>query len=121
ELGLGAEEECVVEGVELVVKSPGVPAGSPLVTGARARAIPIWSEVELGYCLLRGNQLIGVTGTNGKTTTTELLAAMLRAGGKSAEVAGNVGRALTDVAEEVGPETTVVCELSSFQIGRAHV
>ncbi|TMM06343.1 MAG: UDP-N-acetylmuramoyl-L-alanine--D-glutamate ligase [Actinobacteria bacterium] len=116
EVRTGSEEESLLEGVELVVKSPGVPAESPLAAAARARGVPIWSEVELGYRLLPGNQLIGVTGTNGKTTTTELLAAILRAGGRSAEVAGNVGRALTDVAEEVGPETTVVCELSSFQL-----
>jgi UDP-N-acetylmuramoylalanine--D-glutamate ligase len=120
EVHLGSEEESVVEGVELVVKSPGVPAESPLVVAARARAIPIWSEVELGYRLLHGNPLIGVTGTNGKTTTTELLAAILRAGGRSAEVAGNVGRALTDVAEQVEPGATVVCELSSFQLEDVH-
>jgi UDP-N-acetylmuramoylalanine--D-glutamate ligase len=109
-----------VEGVELVVKSPGVPAESPLVVAARARAIPIWSEVELGFRLLHGNPLIGVTGTNGKTTTTELIAAILRADGRSVEVAGNVGRALTDVAEQIEPGATVVCELSSFQLEDVH-
>jgi UDP-N-acetylmuramoylalanine--D-glutamate ligase len=120
ELRLGTEEESVVEGVELVVKSPGVPAESPLVVAARARAVPVWSEVELGYRLLPGNPLVGVTGTNGKTTTTELLAAILRAGGRRAEVAGNVGRALTEVAEHVEPGVTVVCELSSFQLEDVH-
>jgi UDP-N-acetylmuramoylalanine--D-glutamate ligase len=120
EVRTGSEEESLLEGVELVVKSPGVPAESPLAVAARAHGVPIWSEVELGYRLLRGNQLIGVTGTNGKTTTTELLAAILRAGGRSAEVAGNVGRALTDVAEAVAPGTTVVCELSSFQLEDVH-
>ena len=67
---------------------------------ARAsRGIPVWSEVELGYRLLpAGSRLIGVTGTNGKTTTTELLGAILRAAGRPVEVAGNVGRALTDAA-----------------------
>jgi UDP-N-acetylmuramoylalanine--D-glutamate ligase len=120
EVHLGSEEESVVEGVELVVKSPGVPAESPLVVAARTRAIPIWSEVELGYRLLHGNPLIGVTGTNGKTTTTELIAAILRADGRSVEVAGNVGRALTDVAEQIEPGATVVCELSSFQLEDVH-
>jgi UDP-N-acetylmuramoylalanine--D-glutamate ligase len=120
EVHLGSEEESVVEGVELVVKSPGVPAESPLVVAARARGIPIWSEVELGYRLLDGNPLIGVTGTNGKTTTTELIAAILRAGGRSVEVAGNVGRPLTDVAEQIEPGATVVCELSSFQLEDVH-
>ena len=65
EVQLGSEEESLLEGVQLVVKSPGVPAASPLAAAARARGIPIWSEVELGYRLLPGNPLIGVTGTNG--------------------------------------------------------
>jgi UDP-N-acetylmuramoylalanine--D-glutamate ligase len=102
------------------VKSPGVPAESPLAVAARARAIPVWSEVELGFRLLPGNPLIGVTGTNGKTTTTELLAAIFRAAGRNVEAAGNVGRALTDVALQIEPGTTVVCELSSFQLEDVH-
>jgi UDP-N-acetylmuramoylalanine--D-glutamate ligase len=120
EIRAGSEEESLLEGVELVVKSPGVPAESPLAAAARARKLPIWSEVELGYRLLRGNQLIGVTGTNGKTTTTELLGAIFRAAGRDVEVAGNVGRPLTDVAEAIEPETAVVCELSSFQLEDVH-
>jgi UDP-N-acetylmuramoylalanine--D-glutamate ligase len=120
EVRAGSEEESLLEGVELVVKSPGVPAESPLATAARARALPIWSEVELGYRLLRGNQFVGVTGTNGKTTTTELLGAVFRAAGRPVEIAGNVGRPLTDVAEAVEPGTAVVCELSSFQLEDVH-
>jgi UDP-N-acetylmuramoylalanine--D-glutamate ligase len=121
ELRLGTEEEALLEGVELLVKSPGVPAESPVVAGARARAIPIWSEVELGYRLLpRGVRLIGVTGTNGKTTTTELLGAILRAADRRVEVAGNVGRALTDVAEAAEEDSWIVCELSSFQLEDVH-
>jgi UDP-N-acetylmuramoylalanine--D-glutamate ligase len=120
EVRAGSEEESLLEGVELVVKSPGVPAESPLAAAARARALPIWSEVELGYRLLRGNQFLGITGTNGKTTTTELLGAIFRAAGRDVEVAGNVGRPLTDVAEAIEPETAVVCELSSFQLEDVH-
>jgi len=120
EVRVGSVEESLLEGVELVVKSPGVPAESPLAAAARARALPIWSEVELGYRLLRGNQFVGVTGTNGKTTTTELLGAIFRAAGRDVAVAGNVGRSLTDVAESSGPETAVVCELSSFQLEDIH-
>ena len=121
ELRLGTEEEALLAGVDLVVKSPGVPAESPLVGAARARAIPLWSEVELGYRLLPdGARLIGVTGTNGKTTTTELLGAILRAAGRSVEVAGNVGRALTDAAEAAADDAWVVCELSSFQLEDVH-
>ena len=83
EVRSGTEEESLLEGVELVMKSPGVPARVAARRGcACARGMPIWSEVELGYRLLRGNPLIGVTGTNGKTTTTELLGAILRAAGR---------------------------------------
>ena len=120
EVRLGSEAESLLEGVEVVVKSPGVPGESPLAAAARSSGIPIWSEVELGFRLLRDNPLIGVTGTNGKTTTTELLAAILRADGRTVETAGNVGRALTDVAESVEPGTWIVCELSSFQLEDVH-
>jgi UDP-N-acetylmuramoylalanine--D-glutamate ligase len=115
EIHLGTEEEGLLDGVELLIKSPGVPGESPLAASARARGIPIWSEVELGFRLLR-NPLVGITGTNGKTTTSELLGAILRAAGRPVEVAGNVGRALTEVAEQIEPGASVVCELSSFQL-----
>ena len=121
ELRLGTEEEALLEGVELVVKSPGVPAESALVAGARSRGIPVWSEVELGYRLLpAGARLIGVTGTNGKTTTTELLGAILRSAGRPVELAGNVGRALTDAALTTAEGSWIVCELSSFQLEDVH-
>ncbi len=121
ELRLGTEEEALLEGVDLVVKSPGVPAESRVVAGARSRGIPVWSEVELGYRLLPdGSRLIGVTGTNGKTTTTELVGAILRAAGRPAEVAGNVGRALTDAALAAAEGSWIACELSSFQLEDVH-
>jgi len=100
----------LLEGVDLLVKSPGVPGDAPLVAEARARRIPVWSEIELGARLLP-NPLVGVTGTNGKTTTTELLGAML-----GARTAGNVGTALSGLVGEVEPGEWVVCELSSFQL-----
>jgi UDP-N-acetylmuramoylalanine--D-glutamate ligase len=104
----------LLDGVELMVKSPGVPRDVPLVTEAERGGIEIWSEVELGYRLVRP-RLVGVTGTNGKTTTTELLGAILRA-----PTAGNVGRALTELDGRVEPKTLVVCELSSFQLEDVH-
>ncbi len=117
EIHLGREVESLLDQVDLVVKSPGVPGESPLAAAARRRGVPLWSEVELGYRLLpAGARLIGVTGTNGKTTTTELLGAILRADERLTEVAGNVGRPLTDAAETASSETWVVCELSSFQL-----
>ena len=121
ELRLGTEEEALLEGVELVVKSPGVPAESPLVSGARSRGVPVWSEVELGYRLLpAGARLIGVTGTNGKTTTTELLGAILRAADRDVLAAGNVGNPLTAAALLAGEDSWIVCELSSFQLEDVH-
>ncbi len=120
EVRLGTEEESLLQAVELMIKSPGVPGESPLAAAARERGVPVWSEVELGFRLLRGNALIGVTGTNGKTTTTELLAEILRAAGRPVEVAGNVGRPLTDVALHTSPDTSIVCELSSFQLEDVH-
>jgi len=114
---LGNEDDLsLLDGVEVVVKSPGVPGDAPLVAAARERGIPVWSEVELGFRLLDGARLVGVTGTNGKTTTTELLGAMFRAAGRNVAVAGNVGTPLTSVH---GAEW-VVCELSSFQLEDVH-
>jgi len=99
-------DAALLDGVDVVVKSPGVPRENAIVAAAR---VPVWSEVELGYRLL-GRPLLGVTGTNGKTTTSELLGRML-----GAPVAGNVGRALTELDGEAG-EGVVVVELSSFQL-----
>ena len=119
EVHRGTEEESLLDGVELLIKSPGVPGESPLPAAARARGIPIWSEIELGFRLLR-NPLIGVTGTNGKTTTSELLGAMFRAADKPVAVAGNVGRPLTGLDGVLGDDVWIVCELSSFQLEDVH-
>jgi UDP-N-acetylmuramoylalanine--D-glutamate ligase len=116
ELRLGSEEESLLDGVELVVKSPGVPRESSPAAAASARAIPIWSEVELGYRLLAGNPVIAVTGTKGKTTTTRLLGAILAAGGRPVALAGNEHVPLSEVAEGLDPSAWVVCELSSFAL-----
>jgi len=114
ELHLGTEEERLLDGVETLIKSPGVPAEAPLVAAARRREIPVWSELELGSRLLP-NPIVAVTGTNGKTTTSELLGAMIHA-----PVAGNVGRALTDLDGQVEPDEWIICEVSSFQLEDIH-
>lgn len=104
-------------GREVLVKSPGIGDQHPVVRAALAEGVPVWSEVELGYRLLGpGIRLIGVTGTNGKTTTSELVGAMLEAAYLPSVVAGNVGLALCEVAPDLAEGTTVVCELSSFQL-----
>ena len=91
-----------------------MPRQAPLVAESERRGMPIWSEVELGFRLL-DNPILGVTGTNGKTTTCELLGVML-----DAPVAGNVGRALTELDGQVEPGAWIVCELSSFQLEDVH-
>jgi UDP-N-acetylmuramoylalanine--D-glutamate ligase len=102
------------------VKSPGIPGEAPPVAGARSRGIPVWSEIELGYRFLPGSPFLGVTGTKGKTTTVRLLGAMFDAAGRKAELAGNEHRPLSEVAGEVGSDTWIVCELSSFQLEDVH-
>jgi len=114
---LGNEDDLsLLDGVEVVVKSPGVPGEAPLVAAARERGIPVWSEIELGYRLLPDAKFVGVTGTNGKTTTAELLGTIFRAAGRDVAVAGNVGTPLTSVHSA----DWVVCELSSFQLEDVH-
>ena len=108
---LGNDEDlALLDGVEVLVKSPGVPGEAALVVAARERGIPVWSEIELASRLLP-NPIVGVTGTNGKTTTTELLGAML-----GARTAGNVGTALSELVGDVPADEWIVCELSSFQL-----
>jgi UDP-N-acetylmuramoylalanine--D-glutamate ligase len=119
EVHRGREEERLLQGIDLVVKSPGVPGETLLVESARERDVPVWSEIELGSRLL-ANPILGVTGTNGKTTTSELLGAVFRAAGRPVEVAGNVGRPLTSLVGAAAADAWVVCELSSFQLEDVH-
>ena len=116
---LGNEDDLsLLDGIDVLVKSPGVPGDRPLVVAARKRGIPVWSEVELGYRWLAptGTKFVGVTGTNGKSTTTALLGAIFEAAGRDVAVAGNIGVALTSVERA----DWVVCELSSFQLEDVH-
>ena len=115
EVVLGADDPELLDGVDLLVKSPGVPPAAPLAAAARERGVTVWSEVELGFRLL-ANPILGVTGTNGKTTTSELLGDIFRAADKGVAVAGNVGRPLTGLDGALGEGAWIVCELSSFQL-----
>ena len=94
--------------------SPGVPQGSPVIEWAKARGLPVWSELELGARLCRV-PYVGVTGTNGKTTTTEMVASMLRAAGVAARACGNVGYPFSLAARDGSLEALAV-EASSFQL-----
>jgi UDP-N-acetylmuramoylalanine--D-glutamate ligase len=103
------------EDAGLLVKSPGVPDSSAAVQDARRRGVPLWSEVEFA-CRFLPNPVIGITGTNGKTTTTELTGAILRDAGLPVAVGGNIGHALAAMPGEVAEDATIVAELSSFQL-----
>jgi UDP-N-acetylmuramoylalanine--D-glutamate ligase len=100
-------------GIELVVASPGVPERAPILTWALERGIVVWSELELGARLLRVGY-VAVTGTNGKSTTTEMVASMMRADGLDALACGNIGFPLTTAAREAHDALAV--EASSFQL-----
>ena len=102
-------------GRDFVVWSPGIPVTHPLAVAARAAGLPVLSELEIGYLAARAPFLC-VTGTNGKSTTTHLAGALLRGAGRQAEVCGNIGRALCEVAESVPPTGLLVVEVSSFQL-----
>ena len=117
----GIEAHTGTDGVELldrvrtVVKSPGVPKEAPVIEAAAERGLEVVGELELAWRLLP-NEFIAVTGTNGKTTTVELLGAMHRAAGVAVAVAGNVGTPLSSLAGSVGSDVVIVCEASSFQL-----
>ena len=112
-----ADHQLLLERVRTLVKSPGVPRETPLVAAALARAMTVIGELELAWRMLPG-ELVAVTGTNGKTTTVELLGAIHAAAGRPFVLAGNVGRALSAFvgAQPLDPASTLICEVSSFQL-----
>ncbi len=105
----------LLEGTRTVVKSPGVPREAPVIAAALERGIDVVGELELAWRAIP-NRFVGVTGTNGKTTTVELLGHLYRGAGEPVAVAGNVGTPLSELAGAVEPDATVVCECSSFQL-----
>jgi UDP-N-acetylmuramoylalanine--D-glutamate ligase len=107
--------ELLDEGFNYIVKNPGIPYSNPLVSGALERGIPVVTEVELAY-LISEAPFIGITGTNGKTTTTTLVYEMLHKGGKLPLIAGNIGTVASEVAQDAKEENNIVIELSSFQL-----
>src|SRR5215208_4084928 len=105
----------LLDGVATLVKSPGVPQDAAVVRAARERGVLVIGELELGWRLLP-NEVIAITGSNGKTTTSELVGQIHREAGVPVAVAGNVGTALTTLAGTLDPAAVVVCEASSFQL-----
>jgi UDP-N-acetylmuramoylalanine--D-glutamate ligase len=112
---LGGYDAGVLDGVDIVYASPGVPWDSELLNEARQRGIPVSSEIDLFLQLCSGT-VVGITGTNGKTTTTALAGAVLAAGRRPVIVGGNIGDTVLDRIDEITPQHWVVLELSSFQL-----
>ncbi len=115
DLQLGGYDGRVLQGVDVVYASPGVPWDSDLLNEARAKGIPVSSEIDLFLKLCRGT-VVGITGTNGKTTTTALTGTVLSAGKHPVVVGGNIGDTVLDRVNEITPGHWVVLELSSFQL-----
>jgi UDP-N-acetylmuramoylalanine--D-glutamate ligase len=115
EAHVGTDGLAHLTGARAVVKSPGVPREAAVIATARARGVPVLGELELGWRLLP-NEFVAVTGTNGKTTTVELLGHIHREAGLPVAVAGNVGTAVSGLAGTLDRAATVVCEASSFQL-----
>jgi UDP-N-acetylmuramoylalanine--D-glutamate ligase len=114
-LQLGGYDAKVLEGIDVVYASPGVPWDSDLLNEARAQGIRVSSEIELFLERCRGT-VVGITGTNGKTTTTALTGDVLSAGKRPVIVGGNIGDTVLDRVDEITPDHWVVLELSSFQL-----
>jgi UDP-N-acetylmuramoylalanine--D-glutamate ligase len=115
EVHLDASGDALAARAGTLIKSPGVPQNAPAVLAARALAVPVLGELELAWRLLP-NEFIAVTGTNGKTTTTEWIGHIHREAGVPVAVAGNVGTAASSLVGELDPDVTIVCECSSFQL-----
>lgn len=110
---LGGHDASLLDGVDAIILSPGIPQTIPLIAEARRRGIPVLSEIELAYRYLRG-RIVAITGTNGKSTTTALIGEILRIAGRDPIVAGNIGEPLIGTVSDA--ERDYVVELSSFQL-----
>jgi len=123
EVHLGAESAKWLKGVDLVVTSPGIPRDSILLREAQQRGIPVIGELELASCFIKA-PIIGITGTNGKSTVTTMIGDIVKVAGKSVFVGGNLGTPLIEAADK--DVDALVIEISSFQLEwiekfRAHV
>lgn len=119
EIVLGEFPKELLDGLDLTVMSPGVPTDLPVVEKMRERNIPIWGEIELAYVFGKGD-VLAITGTNGKTTTTALLGEIMKDAGKSTYVVGNIGNPYTDIAAQTAEDSVIVAEMSSFQLETVH-
>lgn len=115
----GAFPEELLETLDLVIMSPGVPTDLPIVLQMKKKEVPVWGEIELAYVCGKGD-ILGITGTNGKTTTTSLLGEIMKNAFESVFVVGNIGNPYTTVAAETREDSVIVAELSSFQLESIH-
>ena len=115
EIMIGDLSEDTMSELALVVLSPGVPTDLPLVNQLRDKGLKIWGEIELAYEFSKGD-VLAITGTNGKTTTTSLLGAIMQHAKESAFIVGNIGIPYTQIAEETKENSVTVAEISSFQL-----
>ncbi|MFB4167590.1 UDP-N-acetylmuramoyl-L-alanine--D-glutamate ligase [Virgibacillus sp. JSM 102003] len=111
----GSHPLSVLDGIEIVIKNPGIPYDNPVLVEAVNRDIPIITEIEIAGNLVESS-IIGITGSNGKTTTTTLTKEMLNKSNQSAKIAGNIGYVATEVAKTLEKDEKMVLELSSFQL-----
>src|SRR3989441_3833227 len=116
EVELGRHDLAKIRGAAAVVVSPGVPPDAPPLAAAREARVPVVSEIEIGFAALEGARCIAITGTNGKTTTTALVAHVLEAAGVRAAAVGNIGRPLADIAVAGDRYDWLAVEVSSFQL-----
>lgn len=99
--------------ITILIKNPGIPYENVMVQEALRRRIPVWTEIELAYHLTSA-PFIGITGSNGKTTTTTLIYEMLKQDSQKTLVAGNIGTVASEVAAKAAGDEWIVTELSSF-------
>lgn len=112
----GSHPISVLDSIDLVVKNPGIPYSNIILQEAEKRNIPIVTEIELAARLAKENELIGITGSNGKTTTTTLVHKMLQASNQPVKLAGNIGIVAAEVAQTLEENDKLLLELSSFQL-----
>lgn len=112
----GEQTAELVSGISMVVPSPGIPNSNRAIEKALAKGVEVISEIELAYRLNSSLNIIGITGTNGKTSVTTLITEMLKENGRQAVSAGNIGNPLIDHVENNNKEAIFVVELSSFQL-----
>ncbi|MBI4777861.1 UDP-N-acetylmuramoyl-L-alanine--D-glutamate ligase [Candidatus Desantisbacteria bacterium] len=116
EIETGKNTPKFFDGSQLIVLSPGIPGNIPVIARSIAGGVPVISEIELGWQCLQGQRVVGITGTNGKTTTTTLIGEILKTSGMNLFVGGNIGTPLCEKVLELEKDTAVILEISSFQL-----